>query len=79
LYHAQLAWTLHLAGEMQAARDEAQRAYDLDQKMPHREQKLSRQHVIDPDPAKTPAKMSRDESAEQTVERLRTPSAEDQS
>jgi len=79
LYHAQLAWTLHLAGEKQAARDEAQRAYDLDQKMPHREQKLSRQHVIDPDPTKTPPTISRDESAEQTIERLRTPSAEDQS
>src|SRR5262249_3340930 len=36
-YHAQLAWTLHLAGDDVAARMEAQLAYDLDQKMPHQE------------------------------------------
>src|SRR5262245_12426949 len=77
-YHAQLAWTLHLAGDDNAARTEAQQAYDLDQKMPHQEQKLSRQHVVDPEPKKKPATMYREESAEQTVERLRKPSAEEQ-
>jgi len=78
-YHAQLAWTLHLASDAEAARKEAQLAYDLDQKMPHQEFKLSQQHVVDPEPSKKPATIYREESAEQTVLRLRTPSAEAQS
>ena len=45
--------------------------------MPHKEQKLGRQHVVDPEPAKKPTTTFRDESAEQTVERLRTGSAEE--
>jgi tetratricopeptide (TPR) repeat protein len=77
LYRAQLAWTLHLAGQQQAAREEAERAFELDQKMPHKEQKLSRQHVADPDLTKDRERTFRVESAEQTVERLRTASTED--
>ncbi|MBW8883988.1 MAG: O-antigen ligase family protein [Planctomycetia bacterium] len=78
VYHAQLAWALHLAGAAEAARKEAEWAYDLDQKMPHQEQKLGHQHVVDPEPAKKPATTYREESAEQTIQRLRTPSAEEQ-
>jgi tetratricopeptide (TPR) repeat protein len=79
LYHAQLAWTLHLAGREDAARQEAKRAFELDQKMPHKEQKLSRQHVVDPDLTKKPERTFLDESAEQTIERLRNPSVEEKS
>jgi tetratricopeptide (TPR) repeat protein len=71
-YHAQLAWTLHLAGDDSAAREEAKIAYDLDQKMPHQELKLARRHVADPDLSQKPAQAFRAESAEQTVELLRT-------
>jgi hypothetical protein len=77
-YHAQLAWTLHLAGDEEAARMEAQLAHDLDQKMPHQEKKLCYQHVLDPELSKEPATAYREETAEQTVERLRTASAEAQ-
>jgi tetratricopeptide (TPR) repeat protein len=77
LYHAQLAWTLHLAGDPSGAQKEAQRAYELDQKMPHQEKKLAHQHVVDPEPHKKPATVYRDESAEQTAGRLRTASAEE--
>jgi O-Antigen ligase len=67
LYHAQLAWTLHLAGQPVEARQAAEQAWKLDQQMLHREQKLNRQHVADPD-------ISGEETAEQTVQRLRTAS-----
>jgi hypothetical protein len=76
LYHAQLAWTLHLTGDAEAAHAEAERAYELDQIMPHQEKKLRRQHVVDPELAKKPPTAYREETAEQTVERLRTASAE---
>jgi tetratricopeptide (TPR) repeat protein len=79
LYHAQLAWTLHLAGQAEAARQEAERAFELDQKMPHMEQKLNRQHLADPDLTETPEKTYLDEAAEQTIERLRSPSVEERS
>jgi tetratricopeptide (TPR) repeat protein len=75
LLHAQLAWGLHLAGQDDAARQEADRAWQLDQQMPHKEQKLSRQHVLDPQFVGKQVKEFRDESAEQTVESLRTASA----
>ncbi len=75
LYQAQLAWALHLAGDAQAAREQAEIAYQLDQKMPHQEQKLNRRHIADPD-AQQPGRTYREESAEQTVDRLRTASAE---
>ena len=47
--------------------------------MPHQEQKLNRQHVADPDLTKQPEMTFRDESAEQTIERLRNPSVEEKS
>jgi tetratricopeptide (TPR) repeat protein len=71
-YHAQLAWTLHLAGDDPAARQEAEIALDLDQKMPHQEQKLARRHVADPDPTAKSPRAYLDETAEQTAQRLRT-------
>jgi len=76
LYHAQLAWVLHLADNQEAASAEAEKALELDQKMPHKEQKLNRQHVFDPDSDKDRSSPIRDESAEQTAQRLRTASAE---
>jgi tetratricopeptide (TPR) repeat protein len=77
LYQAQLAWVLHLSGEASLARSAAEKAYELDQKMPHQELKLSRRHVTDPDFSQKPPRTVLAESAEQTVERLRTASAED--
>lgn len=77
VYHAQLAWTLHLAGEEKLAREEAEKAHELDQKMPHQELKLAQLHVTDPDSTQQPGRTFREESAEQTVERLRTGSAEE--
>jgi hypothetical protein len=75
LYHAQVAWTLHLAGKANAAQEAAEMAWRLDQQMPHSEKKLSREHVFDPDLSSDAQKAYRDESAEQTVERLRTATA----
>jgi tetratricopeptide (TPR) repeat protein len=74
LYHAQVAWTLHLAGDAAGARDSAERAWRLDQQMPHQEKKLSREHVVDPDLSRDGGAY-REETAEQTVERLRSSSA----
>jgi hypothetical protein len=76
LYHAQLAWTLHLAGDEENARLAADTAWKLDQRMPHREQKLDRQHVLDPQAPSASGAIEREENAEQTVERLRTAPAE---
>ncbi len=76
LYHAELAWTLHLAGDDAESRQEAQRAYDLDQIMPHQEKKLKHRRVVDPEPEKKQATSYREETAEQTVQRLRTATAE---
>ena len=67
-YHAQLAWTLHLAGDEPAASHEAATALSLDLKMPHQEQKLARRHVADPDPNATPPRAFLDETAEQTAQ-----------
>lgn len=72
LYHAQLAWTLHLAGDDENARLAADAAWKLDQQMPHREQRLARQHVIDPTNTPTSTGLERSETAEQTVQSLRT-------
>jgi tetratricopeptide (TPR) repeat protein len=76
-YHAQLAWTLHLAGDDSAARQEAEIALSLDQKMPHQEQKLGRRHVADPDPNSKPPRAFLAETAEQTAQRLRTSAVEE--
>jgi len=65
-----------LAGQNDGARQEAQRAWQLDQQMPHKEQKLNRQHVLDPKLDGGRVKEFRDESAEQTVNLLRSASAE---
>ena len=72
LYHAQLAWTLHLAGDDENARLAAENAWKLDQQMPHREQRLDRQHVIDPANTPNSPGLERSETAEQTVQSLRT-------
>jgi hypothetical protein len=72
-YHAQLAWALHLAGQHDAARQAAERALELDGQMPHKEKKLDRQHVADPQIAGGEIKLFRDESAEQTAQSLRKP------
>lgn len=47
LGRAQLAWVLHLAGDDQGSRAEAARALALDERNPHREQKLDRQTLTD--------------------------------
>jgi tetratricopeptide (TPR) repeat protein len=76
-YHAQLAWTLHLAGDEAAARQEAAIALELDEKMPHREQKLAHRHVADPDPNAKPPRAVLEETAEQTAQQLRTIAVEE--
>ena len=77
LYHAQLAWVLHLAGKEDQACQVAQRAKDLDDLMPHSELKLNRQKLVDPEISSTGVKLARKETAEQTVQRLRKTTAED--
>ncbi len=76
LYHAQLAWVLHLAGHPTEASQAAEQALALDAQMPHREQKLNRQHVADPDVSQERPATFREEDAEQTVQRLRKAMAE---
>ena len=77
LYHAQLAFALGLADEHQAARGEAERALQVDQLTPHREQKLDGQHVADPQLVGGELKTYLHETAEQTAQRLRYAPAED--
>jgi len=74
-YHAQLAWALHLADDDPAAAEEAERAHELNEKMPHKEQKLDHQHVFDPRPTDQPPTTFREETAEQTIDRLRIKAA----
>jgi len=76
LYHAQLAWVLHLAGKDDLACQAAQKALELDEQMPHREQRLRRQKIIDPQISPAGATLPREETAEQTTLRLRTTFAE---
>lgn len=75
LYHAQLAWTLLVSGQGERAREQAERAWSLDQQMPHREQKLNRQKVFivarEGDAKVAGPRGASDETAEQTVEWLR--------
>ena len=77
LYHAQLAWVLHLAGKEDLACQAAQQAKELDDLMPHEELKLSRQKIVDPQVSTTGVTLAREETAEQTVQRLRKTTAED--
>jgi hypothetical protein len=77
LYHAQLAWVFHLAGKEDRARQAAEHALKLDSMMPHSEQKLARQRIIDPQFSSAGLKLPREETAEQTVERLRKTTAEE--
>jgi tetratricopeptide (TPR) repeat protein len=72
LYHAQLAWTLHLAGRDEEARAEAERARQLDDLTPHRDQKLAVQKIVDPQFSAGGLTKQRSETAEQLVEQLRT-------
>lgn len=46
--HAQLAWTLALAGQTDAASQQAERALELDRRNPHIEQKLAQRELEDP-------------------------------
>jgi len=73
LGHAQLAWTLHLAGHEQEAARVAAEALRLDSVNPHSEQKLVRQQVDDPGPldATQPAG-TEGASAEHLMKLLRT-------
>lgn len=73
LYHGQFAWALQAAGRQNEARQEADRAQELDDAMPHVDQKLATLRIADwqPSPAgSTP--LTRPETAELTVETLRT-------
>ncbi len=70
LYHGQMAWALHLAGEHYQARQEAKRAKALDDLMPHEEQKLRHQQIVDSELAATEGGQKR--SAEQIVDELRS-------
>jgi len=72
LYHAQLAWTLHLAGRDDEARTEADVAHRLDDLTPHSDQKLAVQRIVDPQIAAGGVTQQRKETAEQLVEQLRT-------
>ncbi|HEX5106685.1 MAG TPA: O-antigen ligase family protein, partial [Pirellulaceae bacterium] len=74
LYHAQLAWALNVAGQRAAARKEADRAQALDDSMPHAEQKLRVQQIVDGHETAAGFNTLRSETAEQTVAQLRTPS-----
>ncbi len=71
LARAQLAWALHLAGRADEAKSAADEAQRLDDRMPHRELKLSGQTVYDARPdlqdQQPPAL-----NAEQVVRQLRT-------
>ena len=75
LYHAQLAWTFYVAGQPEQAREQAERAWSLDQQMPHREQKLNRQKLFtvrrDGELQAAGPSGLPEESAEQTVDWLR--------
>jgi hypothetical protein len=70
LYHAQLAWALHLGGEESLAAQEAEQAKTLDDLMPHQEQKLARQQIYDPELTR-PGSREGAASAEQIVNQLR--------
>ncbi|MDX1945337.1 MAG: O-antigen ligase family protein [Pirellulaceae bacterium] len=79
LHQAQLAWTLHLAGESAAATAAAERALALDAVNPHAELKLARQRVYDPEDGPGNRPPFRPEDAEQTARRLRTNSGPEKS
>jgi tetratricopeptide (TPR) repeat protein len=71
LYHAQLAWALRQAGQDEAAHLAADRAKELDDAMPHTDQKLAKRRIVDLQPATDRIQTVRPETAEQTVEALR--------
>jgi O-antigen ligase len=68
--HAQLAWVYWLRDKRSEAKKSAQRAYELDQKMPHEDQKLKAQPVYD---AVAPTILPNPEAgnAEQLVDQIR--------
>ncbi len=75
LYHAQLAWTLHLGGRDGESRSAADAAKRLDDLTPHADQKLRMQRIVDPQVSADGTITALDAaSAEQIVERLRTTS-----
>jgi O-antigen ligase len=69
--HAQLAWALHLAGQDQEARAQAEAALRLDGLNPHTEQKLAKQAIFNPSSGSGGQAAYRPENAEQTMEQLR--------
>lgn len=66
--HAQLACVLSETGHSEEARDQAQRALALDERNPHREQKLARRRLFDP--GTDSDSPYRPESAEETLRAL---------
>ena len=75
LYHAQLAWALHLAGRAQEARAAAETAKQLDDRNPHKDQKLREHKIVDPQiAADGQLTLQHADSAEQIALRLRTTS-----
>lgn len=44
--HAQLAWTLFLEGKLELAQQQARRAIELDEQVPHRELKLASRRLV---------------------------------
>ncbi len=72
LYYGQLAWALNAAGQPAEARAAADRAQALDDAMPHADQKLAHQRIVDWRSSLTPmGPYARPETAEQTVQQLR--------
>ena len=73
LYHGQLAWALHRAGQEDAARQAASRAKALDDATPHGDQKLVKRRIVDLQIQAERIQTVRPETAEQTVEAVRNP------
>jgi tetratricopeptide (TPR) repeat protein len=66
LAHAQLAWAYHVAGDGARAATEAEEAWRLDARNPHRERKLAAQQLFEPRREELVG-----ENAEQCIQRLR--------
>lgn len=71
ILRAQLAWTYFLAGELTAARDEAERALQLDRMLPHTELQLVNQVVVGNDLTPDAADLPAAANAEQTMQHIR--------
>jgi tetratricopeptide (TPR) repeat protein len=71
LARAQLAWVLHLGGDDEAARQQADRALALDALNPHEEFALRKHRLVEPRREGSLWQMRRPESAEQSMQNLR--------